>query len=189
MHQNILTGCMPCRAYILLLAGQQTFFITLNFTAMTRSTFFLMRRLMMVILPLIALAACEEAAAPKSRTELLTQAVWKMVKVERKTGNGPWVDLSFGYSPCEQDNYFIYRTNGLWELNEGAAKCNAGDPQVMDYGAWSFFAGESQLLLTDVNGATVVLFNIEQLTETELVVFYSRTYNGVTYTNRITYGH
>jgi hypothetical protein len=131
--------------------------------------------------------SCKKSSTKKSNTELLTQATWKLVKDESKTGTGAWVDNTAGYAACEKDDNLIFRANATMEINEGATKCAPSDPQIIATGTWAFATNETQLKTTQ--GGVTETANIEFMDDTFLVASTTYTFGGVTYTERYTYGH
>lgn len=128
--------------------------------------------------------------APKSKTTLLTQGSWKTVKEETKTGTGAWIDVTGSIQACDKDNIFIFRTNTTFEENEGATKCNPGDPQIIGTGNWSFGNNETQLNLTPTGFPPPFrIYSLDQLDESTLMVTYTYTIGGITYYERSTVGH
>jgi hypothetical protein len=104
--------------------------------------------------------------APKTKTELLTQASWKFKSI---TANG--ADASSYIQACQRDNILIFSaTGGNGTVDEGPAKCNTGDPQTNPF-TWSFASGETVINISTplfTNGGTSL--TLISLTETELVV-------------------
>lgn len=133
----------------------------------------------------------EVAPVVKPKSELLTQAAWKVIKDEEKTGNGNWIDNTNAYLPCEKDDLTIYRTNGTYENNEGATKCSTSAPQIQSAGTWKFINNETQISSLG-NGFSIIntfIENIELLDENTLRTSYSDTTGGIIYGYRYTYGH
>lgn len=101
----------------------------------------------------------------KTNTELLTQAPWKFDKV---MSNG--FDVSSLINDCYKDNVATFAAAGTGSSDEGATKCNSGDPQTQSF-LWSFGSNETKLsvdaaVLTGQSGD----FTIIKLTETQLVL-------------------
>lgn len=120
--------------------------------------------------------------ALKSKTSLITQSPWSMTKLETKTNNGIWSDIYPGLNACTKDNKSTFSSSGTYTLDEGATKCDPGDPQNSTL-SWSFGANETMLT---IGTAT---YTLDQLGETTLVFSSSSENNGNTYYTRYTYGH
>ena len=125
----------------------------------------------------------------KTKTELLTAAPWKRTALI-STPAYDWnadgtfaTDLLTTMWSCEKDNLDIYKTNGIFETNEGATKCNPSDPQSWTV-TWVFAANETKLIFDGTDEYTIV-----ELTETTLKYQSTFVENGVTYTHVETYGH
>lgn len=123
----------------------------------------------------------------KSKTTLLTQANWKLIKAEEKaSGAATWNDITSIISPCRRDDIYVFNTAGTWELNEGPTKCSPADPNIFLAGTWIFFNNETQLKRYEGSGTSLLLtYNIELLDESGLII---TTTSGLIYT-RDTYGH
>lgn len=131
----------------------------------------------------------ETKSTAKTKTVLLTQAPWKRIKIERAiTMNGPFTTDSPG-AACKTDNLSIFKTDGTFELNEGATKCNPTDPQIAGAGIWTFENNETVIRVTTSLGALPIA-NIVSLDENMLVVLVDDSYfNGSPLFKRETYAH
>lgn len=119
----------------------------------------------------------------KSRATLLTQSGWTRTSQIITLNANPPYDDHLTLAPCLQDDRYVFYTNGSFEINEGPTKCNAGDPQVKQTGTWSLAVNDTQLIF---GGST---FTIDQLTESTLVVTYTISSGGSTFTSKTTYVH
>lgn len=146
--------------------------------------------LILITVLVVGIGSCKKdtAAVAKSKTELLTQSNWKIVKEESKTGTGAWVDNTSTLA-CEKDNNIVFRTNATLELNEGATKCNPTDPQISGTGTWSFLTSETQLQVVVTGSPSAFIYSLDQLDENTLVISRSETIGGITESERITLGH
>jgi hypothetical protein len=102
---------------------------------------------------------------PKTKTQLLTQANWKF-----KSATIGGADATGQVQACQRDNVLTFLSNGNGSGDEGATKCNAGDPQTYTF-TWNFASGETVIHTSSplfTNGATD--FTLVSLTEAELVV-------------------
>jgi len=124
----------------------------------------------------------------KTKTELLTAGTWKYTgaiisPVYDYYGDGVLVTNIFDImKDCEKDDFEIYKTNGTWEYNEGATKCDPSYPQIFSL-PWKFADNETKLILgTDENAILV-------LTATTLKLRYTFEDAGVIYTEEDTYEH
>ena len=74
-------------------------------------------------------------------------------------------------------------TNGSGDVNEGAIRCDASDPQTW-MSAWAFTDNETRIVLDGFDEYTLL-----ELTATTLRCRSTFVENGVTYTQDETYGH
>ena len=101
--------------------------------------------------------------APKTKTQLITQSTWKFKSAT--VGGSPYT-----FPSCQTDNILSFSTAGTGTVDEGATKCNAGDPQTNNF-TWVFQNSETEILLSApifTNGSNTVTVN--SITETELVL-------------------
>jgi hypothetical protein len=102
---------------------------------------------------------------PKTKTQLLSQSTWKF---KSATANGS--DASSYLQTCQKDNIYTFLAAGTGTTDEGATKCNAGDPQTTSF-TWNFAASETMLHISSSFFAnTGNDFTLLSLTETEIVV-------------------
>lgn len=118
------------------------------------------------IVMIIFLTACSKDEQPNQKTkrELLVQAPWKFKSAS--IGGTPYTS----FASCQTDNILSFNTSGSGIVDEGAAKCNGGDPQTNPF-TWSFQNAEGEIQFSSplfTNGGTTV--TIISLTETELAV-------------------
>jgi hypothetical protein len=94
------------------------------------------------------------------------------------------------YEACEKDNIYIFKESNIGELNEGAAKCDAADPQTIPF-TYLLKTNNTQLNISITEqGFTIgVDFDIVQLDATTMKLKTTTVENGVTYTNTQTFVH
>lgn len=132
------------------------------------------------------LAACtnKDPVHVKTNTELITQSTWKFDNA--KVGG---TDVSAFVQACQKDNIITFVSTGSGTLDEGATKCNAGDPQTTPF-TWNFASNETVLHISAIlftGGSSD--FNIVTLSETQLVLSQNITISGTTQNAVITFKH
>jgi len=83
---------------------------------------------------------------------------------------------------CEKNDFEVDKPNGMWEYNEGPAKCDPSYPQTFIL-PWHFGDNETKLLLD--TGENTIL----ELTATTLKLRYTFEDSGITYIEEDTYEH
>lgn len=126
-----------------------------------------MKSILKITIILISVAlvfqACKKSS--KSKTELLTQSAWKF---KSATANG--MDASLYLDECQKDNTITFVSSGTGNVDEGASKCDPGDPQTIPFN-WNFANNETGLHASiPFFSGTSGDFSIKSLTETQLVV-------------------
>jgi hypothetical protein len=100
---------------------------------------------------------------PPSNTDHITKSSWKFDKA--MSGS---TDVSAFINACYKDNVMTFQANGNGTLDEGATKCNAADPQSVNF-TWNFTNNGGTLnvnagIFAGQSGAfTVILINDTQL--------------------------
>jgi hypothetical protein len=124
---------------------------------------------------------------PKSKTTLLSQSSWKLIKAAEKNASATlWNDVATVITSCRRDDIYIFRTDGTWELNKGPTKCDPSDPQIFLSGTWLFANSKTQIKRYEGAWTSLlVTYNVERLDETTFII---TTTSGSIYT-RNTYEH
>ncbi len=125
-----------------------------------------------IIFGLLISFGCKKSdSSGPSKTELITSASWKYDNAGLDINKDGFIDTALppGYvGDCDKDNTLTFKSDGTGTLDEGASKCDPGNPQTSPF-TWSFKNGE-----TTINFPTVILtgisgdVTIQKLTSTEL---------------------
>ncbi len=119
----------------------------------------------------------------KSRTELLTSGNWRLVLAQERLNGGAWDNVTAdNFEACELDNRIKFSTPDVVTIDEGATKCNSGDPQTQT-GTWNFVNNELDL---NLDGE---LYDIDELNGNTLAISYTETFGGSTYTYQLVLKH
>ena len=124
------------------------------------------------------------APAPKTKTELISQGTWKF---SAATVGG--IDVSAFLQTCQKDNTLLFVAAGTGTEDEGATKCNAGDPQTNSF-TWNFASSETILHVSTIlftGGSSD--FTLVSLTETQLVISQMITVSGSSQNAVVTFIH
>jgi hypothetical protein len=79
---------------------------------------------------------------PLTNSDHIIRSSWKFDKA--MSGGA---DVSGFLSTCYKDNIITFRANGDGTLDEGASKCNSGDPQTTNF-TWNFTSNGSVLFVS-----------------------------------------
>jgi hypothetical protein len=134
---------------------------------------------------LFTTASCSKDEDDGSSTiALIVQGPWKFSKA---TASG--IDVSGLIETCIKDNILIFQTGtpqNPGTLNEGATRCNASDPQMIDF-FWEYDASFKKMSITGVGGGSVPIlpggsneFNLVRISQTEMVLSQNVTFSGTT---------
>ena len=135
----------------------------------------------------LATPACKkhkDSTTQKTKTELITQSSWKFDNA--KVGGN---DVSSFLQTCQKDNILFFSADGTGTVDEGATKCNSGDPQINPF-TWSFLSNETMLHVsgTFFSGGSGDITLIT-LSETQLIGSQVITVNGSSQTAVVTFIH
>lgn len=145
------------------------------------------KRIVVCLMTLFILAGCQkDEDDDPSRTEILTSGQWRITGITANPAvvvSGIPISDIYAFLPaCSKDNYYVFKTDGNAELNEGPTKCNAADPQTQTQ-TWALSSDEQQITINATS------FTVLGLTDTELRVSGPFTYPGVgSTTAEITFG-
>jgi hypothetical protein len=94
----------------------------------------------------------------QSRMDLITSGHWQIIALTIEPGydidgDGDLdTDIFQDFDLCEKDDYFVFKSNGELEVNEGNSKCTPSDPQVTT-GTWSFANQEKDIIFDGTPGS------------------------------------
>jgi hypothetical protein len=147
-----------------------------------------MRTIVATLCVAICFFACKKDSEPQSKKTLLTKGAWHVSAYTVDPAidfDGDGTDETNVYAvmdQCIKDDHTTFFTDGKAELDEGATKCNANDPQTMSL-TWSMNQDETQL---EVQG---IEYMIESLTESNMVLKEIEVISAVTVTHTVTFSH
>lgn len=113
-----------------------------------------------------------------TKTQLLIASPWKQTSVIID----PPIDGVSDFTPTEEcalDDLFIFNASGQVTYDQGTIKCDPGQPQTSEGGAWSLNEAETNLLLWGIQ------FDLDELTASSLKVTQTFDQEDVTY--KLTY--
>ena len=119
-----------------------------------------------IVVVLIIAIGCKKDK-DSSRMGIITSGTWKLIALSTEPGydvDGDGhidTDLFAFYDLCEKDDYFTFKSNGTYEINEGPTKCDPSDPQVYT-SDWQFANNETEIIIDGDRGV------IEELTNSTL---------------------
>jgi hypothetical protein len=124
-----------------------------------------MKKLLLFLSISFFIVSCDkdDDPAPKTKTQLLAQDTWKF---SAATVGG--ADASPFLQTCQKDNVMTFNAAGTGNINEGATKCNAPDPQDNPF-TWTWQNNETMLQASAVfftGGSNT--FTLVGLSETQL---------------------
>lgn len=126
-----------------------------------------------------------------TKTQLLTSSDWGIAGIQHKAVSASvWTDDFTNLGACVKDNRVAFKANGAYESNEGATKCNASDPQILETGTWSLTTNETVLVVQATNGTQILNATIETLTASSLIISFTRVdANNVTQQYKYSFSH
>jgi hypothetical protein len=147
-------------------------------------------RLLMLLSFSFLFIKCNKDDDPGKTTTDLLVGNWVMTSdnFSPPIGSPPVSELFPFYDACFQDDVYVINANGTGEWNEGATKCDPGDPQSSPFN-WALKNNNTVLTLSETLGGATVSYDYEilQLDATTLKLKNTFDDSGVTYTNTTTY--
>jgi hypothetical protein len=148
-----------------------------------------MKTILATICIAMGLFACKkDSEPPQTKKALLTKGAWHVSAYTVDPAidfDGDGTDETNVYAvmdECIKDDHTTFFTDGKAELDEGATKCNASDPQTMSL-TWSMNQDETQLQVQGIE------YMIESLTESTMVLKEIEVISAVTVTHTVTFSH
>ncbi len=116
---------------------------------------------------IVLISSCkkDDETPSVSKAELLAG---KTSKAWRKTaGKENGSDYYTTLPTCYKDDITVFSANKNFEFNEGATKCDSGDPQIIEADTWEFKSNETIINVFETD------YKILELTNTTLRVSYT----------------
>lgn len=146
-----------------------------------------------VLACLAMLTACKKEEKTTSSTTFKTIAdkKWQLTAYT-SFYSGSTYDAYASIPACNRDNLWTLKSDKTNEVDEGATKCNASDPQTLVIGTWELRNEDKNLFVKGLNraapsGQTELTFTILEISSTILKLQYTTNTGGPTVVNTITY--
>jgi hypothetical protein len=85
------------------------------------------------------------------------------------------------YEACDKDDLIVFKSNGQGDYNMGTTKCDPSEPQTVPF----FWGLKDNNTIITIDG--LIDYNIETLTDNQLVVRWVFNEDGTQYTERVTF--
>lgn len=130
------------------------------------------------LLMLLLVFGCKKDTTAPSTLDRITSGTWKF---SRATASG--INVTTLIDACIRDNTITFTrasSGNTGVVDEGAAKCNASDPQTINF-TWTFDANFNRIVLT---GSVMLLpggsneFTVVRASDTELVLSQNISFAG-----------
>ena len=129
-----------------------------------------------VLLIGLVVFSCKKSSSGGSsnnNTQLLVSAAWKFdtATIDADKNGTPDTQVPPGYIlPCYRDNTITFKADSTGTLDEGATKCNAGDPQTSSFKWYFKNNGDSLYSPNPIFGGLSGAVKVSVLTATKLEV-------------------
>ena len=147
-----------------------------------------MKTLFFICCTVLLFFSCKKDSKSKTRTELLTNGSWHVTAYTVDPAidfDGDGTEETNEYAvmdECITDDRTTFFANGTGELDEGATKCSANDPQTVAL-TWTFDQSEEKLQVQGIE------YLIESITENQLVLKEIEAISALTVTHLVTFSH
>ena len=137
---------------------------------------------------LVLVAACKKSESLDVKATLTT-GKWQLSDAKVGIpGSSLTVDVYDSIPACVRDNFYTFAANGTLTVDEGASKCNSGDPQTATAN-WKLLNNNTQLQGVDVTGVSNTTATIVLINSSTLQLQDTTTYSGYTVTATATFTH
>jgi hypothetical protein len=129
--------------------------------------------------------SCKKSSSGGSsnNTQLITSATWKYdtVAIDANKDGKPDSPVPPGTVPtCSLDNTITFKADSTGILDEGATKCNTGDPQSTPFKWYFKNNGDSLYSPNPIFGGLSGSVKVSALTSTKLEIIKEYPYAGIT---------
>lgn len=153
-----------------------------------------MKKIPLSVLACIALlSACKKEDKTSSSTTFtaIADKKWQLTAQTYVYG-GTSYDGYASVPSCQKDNLWTMKSDKTNEIDEGATKCTASDPQTVVMGNWELRSGDKELFVKGLTsgasiGVTELTFTILESTATTLKLQYTTNVGGPTIVNTAVY--
>lgn len=140
---------------------------------------FLLVVMLLLMGGLVTISSCKKDDDSPSKTKMISGKNFyvKSMKIDPPVTSVTGVTVTdlYPFTPdCVKDNFITYNENGTFVEDEGASKCEPGDPQTIN-GTWEFLSDETQLMMT--YDTLYQLYNLDHLTNSILKLSFSQKAN------------
>ena len=154
-----------------------------------------MKKLTLVLALALSLGACKKNSGSNTQTSgagILTSGSWRITSsisaLEWPAPVGTQSsDLFALLDACEQDNLYIFSSNGTATADEGPTKCNASDPQTKAAGSWSLSNNDKSFSMSG-SGFSIPA-DVLTLNNSTFTIQYVTNINGIKATTTTSYTH
>jgi PKD repeat protein len=88
----------------------------------------------------------DAATKAPTKSEIIAGGPWKITGLKMFDGTTT-TDIYFFFDDCEKDDIWDFKINGTYNNEEGATKCNSGDPTIIDSGVWTLSSDEKTFVV------------------------------------------
>jgi hypothetical protein len=88
---------------------------------------------------------------------------------------------------CSKDDYYVFATDGTYQLLNGINKCSDAESDLISNGKWAFQIYDNRIFSLVPKGSGGILQKRIELSSDKMVWITYKTINGVKYTFRETY--
>ena len=139
-----------------------------------------------------ALVGCDsdtETPAPSNKTTQLTRLPWHMTAWTTTTNGGTPASVLATMPACARDDRYAFGTNRVMTRTEGPTTCGSGNSQtVVSNSPWDFNSTQTVLTIGSANmGTTSIAWDVVRLTDDFMDLRHTRTSNGQTVVENVSY--
>jgi len=111
---------------------------------------------LLILILLIGLNSCKKNSDNLDQnTYYITNQNWTISTIRQYTTSIGWIDIFSSLAVCQKDNILIFKSDNSYIWDSGPIKCDSSDPQIVDYGNWSFSSNRTKLSTTSANGTSM----------------------------------
>ena len=143
----------------------------------------------LIFCSLVLFAACKKDSSSVNVEATLTTGKWQLSDATVGIpGSSLTIDVYDSIPACVRDNFYTFAADGTLTVDEGATKCNSGDPQTATAN-WKLLNNNTQLQGVDVTGVSNTTATIVLINSSTLQLQDTTTYSGYSVSATATFTH
>jgi hypothetical protein len=136
---------------------------------------------------IVIVSSCSKNDEPSASKAQMIARNWKQTDLLASQAGTPAVSVfDTFFESCNKDDIWQFKSDGTYNVVEGASKCDAADPETVTTGTWQLTDNDTKIIIDDASEPAQTL-NIIELNNTSFKLSGTETISGVVVTATIVF--